>query len=263
MGFGDDFMSSGHVRELQQSDARKVRIMHGSKVAWSIVWDGNPRIAHPNERGDFQIFYARSQSSNMRPYHRAKSETKWTYELSYRARRGEIYLTDAERKFAAQFSPDILLSPWVKANASPNKNWIPEYWRELVRLGISEGFKFSQFQYPGAQNIPGVGMIQTPTFRHAVAVLERARGFVSTEGGTHHAAGAVGLRGVVVMGGFTPVSCTSYPEFHRSLGCPDDQACGMRLKCAHCESEMKKITPEIVLKNLMEILKCPKPTNPL
>ena len=49
-----------------------------------------------------------------------------------------------------------------------------------------------------------------PSFRHALAILERARLYVGGEGGLHHGAAAVGVGGVVLFGGFVPPLVTGY-----------------------------------------------------
>lgn len=248
-------MASGEARVLQEQDQqrRRVRVMHQHKVPWSEVWDHNPRIAKPEEKGDFILHYARSLESNMRGYHSSKSVTQWKYNLAYRPQVGEIYFTDAEKKSAAQYDPDVIISAWPKPGASPNKAWIPGYWKELTRLAAGEGIRLTQFAYPGYQAMSGVGVIQTASFRQAAAVLARARAIVSIEGGMSHAAAALNVPGVILFGGFTPTSLTGY-RCHINLGVDGDDACGMRTICRHCEAEMRKITPEQVFQHLKEIL---------
>jgi hypothetical protein len=49
-------MVSGHVRAMQQSDPRKVRLVYEKSKHWSSVFDNNPRIARIGERGNFQEY---------------------------------------------------------------------------------------------------------------------------------------------------------------------------------------------------------------
>jgi ADP-heptose:LPS heptosyltransferase len=80
--------------------------------------------------------------------------------------------------------------------------------------------------------------------RQASAVLAGAALLISPEGGLHHAAAALGLRAVVIFGGFISPATTGY-DLHRNFF-TGGQACGMRLACAHCAEAMARITPEEV-----------------
>lgn len=247
-------MASGRARVMQLTDPRKVRIQHQNKRAWSEVWENNPRIAGPSEEGDFQILYARSVSSNMRPYHLAKSPQKWTYNLAFRPDVGELYFSDAEKSFGQQFAPQVIVEPNIKAAASPNKRWPWERWQAFASMATKAGIRLYQVGPPGTRKLIGVALIDTKSFRLACAVLARAKAYVGGEGGLHHAAAALGVPGVVVMGGFTPLELTGY-SLHRNLGVSLGDACGMRMPCAHCAREMARITPDEVFKQLMEVLK--------
>lgn len=253
MGVGDAIMASGHARVAQLKDPRKVRIQHGHRVPWSEVWDGNPRIARPGDGGEVQILYARSLDSNMRRYHRGKTHTQWTYNLEFRPDVGELYLTGAEKQFAAQHKPQVILEPNIKAGASPNKQWGFARWQRFAELAARDGIQLSQIGQYGVARLAGVQFIETQSFRLGCAVLATASAYVGGEGGLHHAAAALGVPGVVVFGGFTPVELTGY-AIHRNLGVSLGAACGMRLPCTHCVREMARITPEQVLDNLKEVL---------
>lgn len=246
-------MDSGAARVAQLRDPRKVRVMLGSRVAWSEVWENNPRIAKPDEVGDLQLLYARSAASNMRPYHTAKTIQRWSYNLNFRADVGELYFSYVEMQFAGQFAPQIIVEPNIKPGASPNKQWPFEYWTEFARIATKAGFKLAQMGPPGTRKLANTELLMTRGFRQACAILARAKACVLPEGGTHHAAAALKIPGVVIFGGFTPVELTGY-SIHRNIGVSLDKACGMRVSCEHCRHEMKKITPEQVLHQLKEVL---------
>lgn len=254
MGLGDALMDSGAARVAQRRDPRKVRILLGQRLIWSEVWDNNPRIARNQEVGNFQIIYGRDPATNMRPYHLAKSDRQWTYNLKFRAEVGEIYLTAHEKASAGKLSPHIIIEPNIKPKASPNKQWPLTSWLEFSRLAREHGFRLFQIGASGTKVIEGASLIITPSFRAACAVLGTAKAYVGHEGGLHHAAAALGVPGVVIFGGFTPVELTGY-SIHRNLGASLGDACGFRIPCAHCMDWANKITPEMVLANLKEVVK--------
>jgi len=105
----------------------------------------------------------------------------------------------------------------------------------------------------GTHPLQHATLIPTEDFRLACAVLARARAYVGHEGGLHHAAAALGIPGVVIFGGFTPVELTGY-AIHHNLGVSLAAACGMRMPCAHCAAAMADITPERVLRELAAVL---------
>ncbi len=254
MGYGDDLMVSGRARAMQKTDRRKVRIVYRRGGArWSAVWDHNPRIARFDEQGDFQELEARD-ANNQRPYHTGKTPERWLYNLNFRPDVGEIYLTVAEQEFAKRNRVQIVIEPTIKANASPNKQWGLERWKEFVRIASAAGFHLTQLGRHGMRQIPCSTLLTTEGFRHTCAVLANAKAYVGHEGGMHHAAAALGIPGVVIFGGFIAVETTGY-ALHRNLGVHVGEACGMRAPCSHCAAAMAAITPERVLAELKEVLR--------
>jgi len=229
-------------------DPRKVRIEYG-KPLWSEVFDNNPRIARPEERGDFQVYRPRGRNG-LRPYIASKSAQRWTWQ-DHEPPVGELYFTDAELEFARKIGPvDVVLEPGIKAKASPNKQWGEKRWAALVALLRSSGIELVQFGRTQFA-MPRVRPIFTETFRMAAAVLRNARGAVLHEGGLHHAAAAVGTRAVVLYGGYISPRQTGY-NLHTNLF-TGGEPCGRRFPCAHCAQAMAKITPEMVLEEIKRI----------
>lgn len=254
MGLGDELMVTGRARVLQQTDSRKCLVTYQGKPKWSqwgVVWENNPRIVKDGEVGDFQELPARDMANN-RPYHLGKSLERWTYNLDFRPDVGELYFNAEELVFQAQSHPQIVIEPSIKPGASPNKQW--GQWQAFADLAKRSGVKLTQLGGAGTKRLNDVPIIWTPTFRLACAALSRARGYVGNEGGLHHAAAALGIRGVVIFGGFTPVELTGYP-MHRNIGASLGEACGMRVPCPHCAQWMASITPKRVLEELMEVLR--------
>jgi hypothetical protein len=252
LGFGDELMVTGHVRELYAKDPRKVVLEYGKRI-WNEVFENNPKIARPEEQGcsgTFQVYRARE--FGLRPYAKSKSAAQWGWRDDYRPPIGELFFTRYESGAVERLEPGVIIEPNNKSNASPNKDWGWGNWQELVRLMGLAGIKSSQVGAAGLKLVSGAEWIQTNSFRMAAAVLSRAKAAVLPEGGLHHAAAAVGVKAVVIYGGYISPRQTGY-DMHQNIftgGVP----CGNRLRCEHCLDAMKRITPEMVLANLRKIL---------
>lgn len=255
MGWGDELMVTGQARELQQRDP-SMRVMvldrKGARREHE-AWQNNPRIAAASDSGPFHVL---RNGPGHRPYISQKAHHQWVWR-PFKCPVGEIYLTDAERAFAARFDPGIIIEPHIKERASPNKNWGYDNWIKLSKLLFEKGMKLSQMGPAGTKVIDGVQHIETPTMRHACAVLARAQVAILPEGGLHHAAAALGIKAVVIFGGFIAPSVTGY-SMHANMYIEDrswPNGCGFRMRCVHCKHSMNRITPERVVLRLEEILK--------
>jgi len=256
MGFGDELMTSGICRVLQQKDPRKVKLDFG-KLLWNEVWDLNPRIAQPGEEGDFQVY--RPREGGLRPYCTQKTPTRWTWK-DYKPEVGELYFSTWERQFGSEHSGLVIIDPTVKNTASPNKQWPHDCWRELVRLLRHNGLEPIQVGPPKTVSAVGAYVLETPSFRAAAAVLARAKVAVVHEGGLHHAAAAVGLPAVVIYGGFISPRQTGY-DMHANLF-TGGEPCGWRIPCRHCEEAMAKIEPQLVLEEALRLCRDRESTKP-
>ncbi len=250
MGIGDEVMVTGHVREMQLRDPRKVKILYERPTHWSEVFDHNQRIAPPGHVGDFQEY--RPRNKGLRPYIAEKSSERWTWQ-AYGPPVGELFFTEWERGFAQRARPEIIVEPTIKENASPNKDWHWERWQVLVRLMRAAGLNVAQVGPAGTRTLTGVRLIATLKFREAAVVLSRAKAAVMPEGGLMHAAAAVGLRSVIIFGGYISPAVTGY-DMHRNIFTGDGLGCGMRSPCMHCRKAMAEITPELVMAELMTLL---------
>jgi hypothetical protein len=67
-------------------------------------------------------------------------------------------------------------------------------------------------------------------------------------------AAAVGLKGVVIYGGYISEHVTGYP-IHRHISVGPGLGCGSRVKCEHCTEAMKSITLDRVALEFIECLK--------
>lgn len=253
MGWGDELMVTGHVRELQAKDPRKVRIVY-ERVRWHEAWENNPRIARLDERGNFQDYMPRT--AGLRPYATFKSQGRWGWK-PYQPPVGELYFTDSELELGQQYADRIIFEPTLKEGASPNKNWGRDRWNHLYRLANSDGFRITQL---GPTNRHVIGMaehIPTATMRQAAAIIARARAVVVHEGGAHHVAAATKTPAVVIFGGFISPEVTGY-KTQRNVFSGDAShplGCGMRVRCKHCAEAMARIEPTAIYNILREILK--------
>lgn len=252
MGWGDEVMVTGQVREMQRTDPRKVRIVY-ERVRWHEAWDNNPRIAVPDERGDFQNLHPRTDWR--RPYIENKTPEQWTWK-AWGPPVGELYFSSSEAAFGKLNAGHVLLEPNIKAGASVNKDWGWQRWKDLAELLQRQGLPVAQMGAPGARALPGVRFIPTRNMRLAAAVVATSRAAVLPEGGLHHVAAAVGTPAVVLFGGFIAPSVTGYAT-QRNLftgGHRHPLGCGMRILCSHCAQAIADITPQRAADELLDLL---------
>jgi hypothetical protein len=242
-------MVTGHCRELQLKDPRKVKLDYGKRI-WNEVFENNPRIALPEDQGDFQVY--RPREFGLRPYASSKSGTKWGWRNDYKPPVGEFYFTRYEAGAVERLEPGVIVEPNMKGSASPNKDWGWANWQELVRLIGLAGWRATQVGPVGLNRISGAEWIETRTFRMAAATLSRARAAVLPEGGLHHAAAAVGVKSIVIYGGYISPQQTGY-NLHENIF-TGGEPCGMRIPCRHCEKAMASIAPEMVMEKLKKIM---------
>jgi ADP-heptose:LPS heptosyltransferase len=246
MGLGDELMAKGLARAAHARTGKRVKVLgQGRLPRWHDLWADVDYIARPHEQGDFAEVVS---GPSCRPNHTHFTRERWHYDYKYRAVPAEFRFTQAEREFGRRGENYVIVEPHIKHNASPNKDWGWLNWNKLVYMlhahpnGIP---RVAQVGPRGTATLQGVELIETPTFRHAAAVLAHAVGAVLPEGGLHHAAAAVSLPAVVIFGGFTPIECTGYVG-HVNIGASSNDACGMRQACRHCEDWMRRITPVMV-----------------
>lgn len=250
MGWGDEIIATGQARLMQENLPHKVVIYdRNGQIREHEIWRNNPRIATRSER--LPKTQTLKNCPGFRPYIAEKYPDRWVWK-EFECPVGEIYFSPDEVEFAAKHKDGIIIEPNNKAKASPNKDWGVARWVELVALMKAEGLPAWQIGGPGTRVINGAHFIETPTFRHGCAVLANARAAVLPEGGLHHAAAAVGVRAVVIYGGFISPKQTGY-DLHVNLF-TGGEPCGMRAPCAHCQQAMGAVTPAQVLQELKGLL---------
>lgn len=231
----------------EAGETRKVAILDKwDRPRFHPMWRNNPRIATPDEarRGKVRRY---KNCGGHRPYiERIERERfHWT---PYRPKPGELYFDRTEQAFGARYPGRIIINPNFKASA--NKDWGNARWQALI--DANPDIRFTQFVYGGKPALRGVEAIQTGDFRLGAAVLGHARAIVTTEGGMHHAAAALGIPAVVIFGAYTAPWITGYDsQVNLYAG---GEPCGNRMPCQHCRDAMASIRVETVSDALRGIL---------
>jgi ADP-heptose:LPS heptosyltransferase len=242
MGLGDEIMVTGIAKRLQERNPLRVRVLDPrGKKRWHPLWENNPRLAPPHFKGKVQTLV---NGPDHRDYIAGKTKDSWRWK-TWICPIGEIYLSEAEESFGQQYPARVLLEPNLKPQASPNKDWGWSRWQQLAETLIERGYPVAQLGSPKARRLPHVEFIETKTFRHACAVLARARLAILPEGALHHAAAALGTATIVLFGGYISPLQTGYPH-HVNLF-TGGRPCGKRIRCAHCMEAMKRISVSAVL----------------
>jgi hypothetical protein len=232
MGLGDWLMATADIKALHAETGRPVHVVgKGERVMWSEVFENNPKVSR-GRSGTVRLV----NGPGLRPYIVGRNDVRWTWRRGRDQQPGELYLTPAEKAFAAPYAGKVLIEPNVKANGHANKAWAFERWQAVVR---EYGAPMLQVGQPGTRWLEGVQRVTTPAFRLACAVLAVSRGFVGTEGALHHAAAALGVPAVVLWSEFIAPDVTGYTTQRniRHAGEP----CGARVPCASCAASMAAI----------------------
>ena len=149
----------------------------------------------------------------------------------------------------------IHIQPSVKLKLGwNNRDWGFEKWQQVVN-SLYDKYTFIQTSYANEKKLQNVVNIHGLKFRMACSILSKVDLFLGTEGGMHHAAAALGKKGVVIFGGFIDPSITGY-DIHTNLYIKNENSpCGSKKKCNHCEECMKLIKVNFVIAEIIKILK--------
>jgi ADP-heptose:LPS heptosyltransferase len=184
-------------------------------------------------------------TTNTEWYGRSTRE-RTIFDPDFRVKRGEIRIIRELDQWARDRMPldYVMVAPRVKGTYSAdNKDWGWEKWAELARRSSYPLLHCDDGSRPF---LGGAASLITPTFDHAVAVLSLCRGIVTTEGGLHHAAGALRKPAVVIFGAFNRPENLGYRK-HVNLAEPDPECLGQRKSNPACRAAMERITVDRVL----------------
>lgn len=257
MGWGDEIIATGLARGAAKR-GKRIAFGDGKRIIWSdqsrAIFRLNQNIAHPGEEHERPTLFPSKLEwiehyRGKRLYGHVEGR-RWVFH-DFECPAGEIVFDDQELAFAAALpaEPFIVVEPRVKVSgacAGDNKQWPVQRYAALAdALKRETGLRVVQFVPPSVRALlAGAEVIRTPSFRHALAVLQRAELYIGPEGGLHHGAAAIGTKAVVIFGGFNTPRSTGYP-WHANLTV--GEPCGTIAPCAHCRAAMASIGVDQVL----------------
>ena len=246
MGFGDELMGSGLARGAA-SRGKRIAFGDGNRIIWHknahAILAGNPNVAEPGSEGASDLQWV-THYPGARAYARMVQRV-WKFEPEFRAAPGEVTLSDDERRFADMVRRGfVLIEPNVK-RVAPNKQWPRERYQAVADHLKARGHRVLQFD-TGEFRLEGINYLTAPTFRDAMALIERAALYIGPEGGLHHSAAAMATQAVVIFGGFNSPELFGYAG-HTSIFSGDGLGCGRQDPCKHCRHCMGMISADQVI----------------
>jgi ADP-heptose:LPS heptosyltransferase len=250
-------MASGMARGAH-ARGKRIAFGDGARILWDHhseeIFRKNPNVAPPGAERDGDLEWIPFYRGN-RLYNRQQAN-RWLWNENFKAIPGEIYLNDDDKAFGRAMGHGFVVIepnvPKFKA-AAPNKQWPIRRYQEVALWLEREGIEVVQFKNGGLHTIHNARMIETKTFRQALAVMACAQLYIGAEGGLHHGAAAVDIPGVVLFGGFIPPTVTGYDTHINLTG--GAVACGSLSRCMHCEQAMDKISTELVIESAQKLLR--------
>lgn len=241
-------MATGQVKQLYAIKPVPVLVVQANgRPVWSEIFENNPKILQRPTRHQHQRLV---NAGGARPYIANKSKTRWIWKPGMVTTPGELFFSASEVEWARRYGGAVMIEPNVKANGHENKAWPFERWQEVIDR--CPRIDFVQCGSVDGRFLRGVVRVETPSFRHAAAVLAQSRTFLGSEGGLMHSAAAVGKPSVILWSEFIDPSVTGY-SMHRNIR-HAGRSCGMRLPCASCAASMQAISVDEVLLNLRGII---------
>ena len=243
-------MSWARRAKAEHPNAKVFIGAENGRLEWTEVYQGNPNITHPTliKAAGEKVFV--SHYTGHRPYIKGTEDGCIVYDPAHRAEKGDLFLSQAERDWAARAIADavgevpfLLFEPHVKGTFAGNKSWIWDRWCEVSEKTSAPIIQVGNGYRP---LLPKARLIKTKSIRQAFAIVGRAACVVVTDGALHHAAAALNVPAVVLWGARTNPDILGYPD-QINLWTGTGVGCGAMNECAHCIDGMRKITPDIVL----------------
>jgi hypothetical protein len=238
MGLGDWLMASGDAKEANERTGKKVKLGDGVRMSFNNdVFANNPRMA---SNSDTDVVWVKNYQGH-RPYLKGTKNGRLLFNDDYKPKVGEIYFSHEEQKVIDDIRGNyIVVEPNVKKLYAHTVNKAWHGWEELFKHDLP------WTQLGDVTTEKKTKWVETPTFRNALQILSKAKLFVGTDGGLHHAAAALGIPSVVIWTGFTSPRHLGY-DTHRNIH-DDSEPCGTYSGvCQHCLLKSKAISVEQVL----------------
>ena len=92
--------------------------------------------------------------------------------------------------------------------------------------------------------------------RVSFAIMSLSSLIITSEGGVHHFAAAIGKPALVLYGGAIHPDQTGYVDRDQTYYVYDDPKtpCGSQVACKHCKEAMAAIDPQMVFEDALEII---------
>jgi len=238
MGLGDWIMASGDAKEANEKTKKKVKLGDGVRMSWDgQVFANNPRMA---SNSDTDVVWVKNYQGH-RPYLKGTKNGRLLFNDDYKPIVGEIYFSPEEQEVIDKIRGNyIIVEPNVKKVYAHTVNKAWHGWEELFKHDLP------WIQLGNYTTEKKTTWLETPNFRDALVILSKAKLFVGTDGGLHHAAAALGIPSVVIWTGFTSPRHLGY-DTHRNIH-DGSEPCGTYDSvCQHCLLKSKAITVEQVL----------------
>ncbi len=238
MGLGDELMASGLARVLHEQTGKKVHIVdRRGRLRHHEIWQGLPFLAD-RAGGDVARLV---NGMGCRPYIASVGEGAINFKMSHRAVAGSVVIPpEYERHTEDLGCPFVLLEPNFKGTQSAdNKDW---GWDKWIELSDRLPGRLIQVPMRGQAVLSRAVAIQGQSLHQFAAWVKCARLVVTTDGGVHHMAAAVGTPAVVIWGGYTSPEILGYPNHFNIFDDHDESPCGRSSSCRHCRERMDAIT---------------------
>lgn len=250
VGFGDELIGSGLARGAH-ARGKRIAFGDGKRIIWSHhcheIFRGNPNVAPPGSEKSADLEWIPHYGGHR--LYGSFSGGRWRWK-DFKCIPGQIYFEPQELQFSQPIG-EVIIEPRVKRD-KVNKLWPTERYQKVADELMRRGFSCSQLVPPKEKPLlRGVSVVNTETFRRAVAAMSRIRLFIGAEGGLHHGAAAMGAKAVVIFGGFIGPNTTGYDWHHNiAVGPP----CGSGVACVHCKKILQSISAEQVLEAALDQL---------
>ena len=283
MGYGDDLMVTAFASDIKKKYPERQIVIGNVKkkqAYHSIVYDNNPNISNCNKLDPKKPIHIIDYHQGNRPYinyKKSKQDGKYSWNQDFRPQPGQIFFSKEENNKSLLIINNAI-KYWPKKNKKKykaliflesssikkddlqfgtkhqNKDLGEENWFKLVNK-IKNDFLIIQSQHDKTKKIENIYTTNKINFREACSVLNKCDLYLGLEGGFGHAAAALNKKAVIYFGGWISPEVVGY-SFHKNIYYESSKSpCGIFLeKCKHCDEARRKITPNIIEKEIYSIL---------
>lgn len=285
MGYGDEIIASFVVSEVgKRFPDKKIAISKPNSFPMLRRWDkqqsqiyqNNPYLINPAAFGHIHksdlVYYPDWRGNRPRRFDKSIFSKKivplnpevfdWLDEKYYtdeaghkrfKAYPGSIFFSEEENSkinhLKKKYGDHILINT---LSASTNKDWGIANWSEFVKQ-ISSRHKMI---HPSKSKIDSLPFYETKSFRDLLMLISSVKAVVTTEGGVHHAAAALGIPAVVLFGGRMNVEMMGYQD-HLNISINMGRTpchCRSGASCEYCEKCWRNLSPLMVYESFLRLV---------